>query len=145
MHYPPLQMAGEQGAADALEFAISCLPKKKQKDKRVMEDVLKAVFTNSCYECINGMGPKCVRGIHETTPHPKNASHTRCIDAVLATGYKPSRQYIKEIKNMMIDTKVGLLQYLMACTETEIDSRKAGQKPAAEKTFCKVCKKGDMN
>ena len=106
-------MAAEQGAVRSLKTALGCLPENTAKDKEsIMNNILFVLFCTSCYDCIMGKGPSCQRCSNDSHPHPKNASFTGCVDAVMETGYVPTKKILIQL-HQLHSFKPELFEYIL--------------------------------
>lgn len=140
-------MAAEQGAVRALSTAINCLPKDlKVGHDVIMDEILLVLFKTSCYDCITGKGPKCQRCNYDKNPHPKNVSFNGCVDAVMETGYIPTKSILTHLHQVW-SFKPELFEYILKkaiklspslAHLAEITSEEAWRR------ICSVCGKEDI-
>jgi hypothetical protein len=140
-------MAAEQGAVRALKTAISCLPENPSRNRNgIMEDIFFVLFNTSCYDCINGKGPTCQRCLHDSNPHPKNASFAGCVDVVMDTGYVPTKKILIRL-HQTHSFKSELFEYILQSASklssslkplTQLTTNEAWQ------NMCSTCGEGNV-
>ena len=139
LHYSPIEMAAEQGAVRALQTAMSCLPENPSRSKNgIMDHILIVLFNTSCYDCINGKGPTCQRCLHDSQPHPKNASFTGCVDVLLNSGYVPTKRVLISL-HQMHSFKPDLFQYILQSAVKVSTSLKMLQHVTSKEAWENMC------